>query len=234
MTDLIPRISIKVVATIEINESISDARFSADGLTVVTKYRTRYERWDARTGESLSAPEFHDPDLSTFTAQAWQEIGCDPLDERTRKAVGSHFNGWADLVTISPDGRYVAFGSNAGYLGVFDLERDVPLILQGHTTSMNNHMHQNSINAMLFDSSSTYLLSVAEEDCDPLLWDLTAASKEKTWNQGPGRLFDHPIRIKDFMPSLFNTVAFSPTEPKFVTTHLSTQTTQVWEIIRTT
>ena len=101
------------------------------------------------------------------------------------------------------------------------------------STSMNNHMHQNSINAMLFDSSSTYLVSVAEEDCDPLLWDLTAASKGTTWNQMPGRLFDLPLQLKDVMPSLFSTIAFSPIEPKFVTTHYLDQTTRVWEIIRT-
>lgn len=233
MTELLPEISIEAVTTIEDNKPFSDARFSADGLTVVTKCKTGYERWGAKTGERLDAPEPHDPDVSTFAAQAWEEIGCVTLDERTTKAVGKHFNGWADLVSISPNGRYISCGSNAGNLGVVDVERDIPLILHGHTTGMNNHMHQNSINAMLFDSSSTYLVSVAEEDCDPLLWDLTAASKEKVWNQGPGRLFDNPIKLKDFMPSLFVTIAFSPTEPKFVTAHPSTETTQVWEIIRT-
>lgn len=232
MTVLLPEISIKAVATIENNKPFSDARFSADGLSVVTKCKTGYERWDANTGERLGAPEPHDPDVNTFAAQAWEEIEYDALDERTTKAVGNHFNGWADLVAISPNGRYISCGSNAGYLGVVDVERDMPLILHGHTTSMNNRMHQNSINAMLFDSSSTYLVSVAEEDCNPLLWDLTAVSKEKVWNQGPGRLFDNPIKLKDFMPSLFGTIAFSPTEPKFVTTHPSIEMTQVWEIVR--
>ena len=135
-------------------------------------------------------------------------------------------------MTTSPNGRYVAFGSISGYLGVFDVDQDMPFILNGHTTSKNNHMHQNSINAMLFDSSSTYLVSVAEEDCDPLLWDLKAASKEKIWNQRSARLFEQPVKINDFTPSLFSTIAFSPIEPKFVTTHYSDQTTRVWEIVK--
>jgi WD40 repeat protein len=233
VSDLISKISIEGVATIVGDKPFSDARFSEDGLTIVTKCETGYERWNAKTGERLNPPEAHDPDVNTFATKSWKEIGCDALDESTTKAVGSHFNGLADLVTISPNGRYVAFGSISGYLGVFDVELDMPLILHGHTTSMNNHMHQNSINAILFDSSSTYLVSVAEEDCNPLLWDLTAASKEKTWNQRPGRLFDHPLELKDVMPSLFGTIAFSPIAPKLVTTHCSNQTTRVWEIIRT-
>lgn len=233
MADLIPKISIKPVTTIEKNMAFSDARFSADGQSVLTKCKTGYERWDAKTGVHLSTPELHDPDLNILSDQALEKIGYDTLDEKTNKAVGNHFNGWADLVTISPNKRYVAIGSNDGFLGVVDLLRDMPLILNGHTTSMNNHLHQNSINTMLFDSSSTYLVSVAEEDCDPLLWDLTAASKEKIWNQRSGRLFDQPVKIKDFMPSLFSTIAFNPTEPKFVTTHPTIETTQVWEIERT-
>ena len=231
MTELLPEISIEAVVTIENNKPISDARFSANGLSVVTKCKTGYERWCAKTGERLDAPQLHDPDVSIFEAQAWDEIGCATLDERTMEAVGNHFNGWADLVTISPNGRYVAFGSNAGYLGVFDVERDMPLILNGHTTSMNNHMHQNSINAMLFDSSSTYLISIAEEDCTPLLWNLTVVPKEKTWNQGAGRLLDRPLKIKDFIPSLFDTIAFSPNGPEFVITDQAIETTQVWKIL---
>jgi hypothetical protein len=76
VTVLLPEISIKAVATIENNKPFSDARFSADGLSVVTKCKTGYERWDANTGERLGAPEPHDPDVNTFAAQAREEIGC--------------------------------------------------------------------------------------------------------------------------------------------------------------
>ena len=232
MTDLALNISIEAVTIIKDKMAFSDARFSTDGLSVVTRCQAGYARWNAQTGERLEAPHDDDPDVVSFAGGAGEEMGCHALDERVTAAVGNHFNGWADLVTTSPNGRYVAFGSDAGYLGIFDLELDMPLVLHGHTTSMNNHMHQNSINTMLFDASSTYLISVAEEDCDPLLWDLTAQSREKSWNNRPGRLFDQPLRIKDFTPSPFATIAFSPIESKFVTTHFSIETAQVWEIIR--
>ena len=227
------RISFEEITVIKGEQRLSDARFGADGRSVVTKSEAGFERWNAETGETLGAPPPHDPDVAAFAEAAKRRFVGDALDARAADAVGRHFNGWADLATVSPNGLLVAVGSNSGYLGVVDLERDAPLILWGHSTTINNHMHQNSINAMIFDSSSTYLISVAEEDCNPLLWDLSEEGEPKVWNNKPGRRLDRPVRINDFTPVRSDSFHFSPNEPKFVTTHGATGTAHVWEIVRT-
>mmetsp|Transcript_4710 Transcript_4710/g.6143 ORF Transcript_4710/g.6143 Transcript_4710/m.6143 type:complete len:88 (-) Transcript_4710:63-326(-) len=86
---------------------------------------------------------------------------------------------------------------------------------------------------MVFDESSSFLISMAEEDGTPLLWDLTAPGKKVTRGDKPARLLDDPVRLNDVTPGGIDTVAFSPAEPKFICTHRMTETAKVWEIVRT-
>lgn len=226
------QISIRTVSTIKGGKRFSDARFSADGQSIVTRCQTGFERWNAKTGERLVVLRQDDPDVKAFTSTALHEIGCDGFDETTAKAVGNRFNGWADLVTISPNRRYVAFGSKAGDLGVVDIEQNLPMILQGHTTSMNNHIHQNSITALLFDSSSSYLVSMADEDDAPLLWDLSAKGEDRTWNNKRAIQILPSIKLNEATPAGIDTIQFNPIAPELVTTHRVTETAVVWEIVR--
>ncbi|MHA7856656.1 MAG: hypothetical protein ACX94D_01120 [Henriciella sp.] len=149
------------------------------------------------------------------------------------KSAAAHAAGFADYAVTAPNKRLIALGSNSGELRVVDLEGGARLFLNGHATSMNNHMHQNSITAIVFDESSSFLISMADEDGSPLLWDLTAPGKDATRGDKPARLLDEPVQLNDVTPGGIDTVAFSPTEPKFICTHRMTETVAVWEIART-
>ncbi|GGO12213.1 hypothetical protein GCM10007972_16860 [Iodidimonas muriae] len=97
---------------------------------------------------------------------------------------------------------------------------------------MNNHIHQNSITALLFDSSSSYLVSMADEDDAPLLWDLSAKGEDRTWNNKRAIQILPSIKLNEATPAGIDTIQFNPIAPELVTTHRVTETAVVWEIVR--
>lgn len=91
-------------------------------------------------------------------------------------------------------------------------------------------MHQNSIKAILFDSSSSYLVSMADEDDAPLLWDLSAKGEVRTWNDKSAFQILPSIKLNEATPAGIDTIQFSPIALELVTTHRVTETAVVWEI----
>lgn len=225
-------LTIKAGPVIRGQGRFSSAEFSADGASIITTSNAGCDLWDAQTGRHVER-------LSQ--GEAGYRTGADIFKRRLdslypqteeEKAAAARAAGFADYAVTAPNGRLIALGSNSGDLRIVDLKDGVPLFLNGHSTSMNNHMHQNSITTMAFDSSSAYLISMADEDGAPLLWDLTAPGKDITWNDKPALMLDDPVQLNDATPAGIDTVAFSPTEARFVATHRTTETAAIWEIVR--
>lgn len=106
------------------------------------------------------------------------------------------------------------------------------MFLLGHDTSKNNHMHQNSIEAMHFDAGSSYLISMADEDDKPLLWNLLAPTGQQVWNEQPALTHKNPIDLNSIIPGGIDTISFSSIEPKFVATIRMTRTAAVVKIMK--
>lgn len=226
-------LTIKAGPVIKGEGRFSSATFSVDGASVITISHAGCDLWDAQTGRHLKQLIPGDADYRTradFSKCHYDALYPQTDDEKTAAAGAL---GFADYAVTAPNGRLIALGSNSGDLRVVDLEGGTPLFLNGHLTSMNNHMRQNSITAMVFDESSSFLISMADEDDAPLLWDLMAPGEEVTRVDKPTRLLDEPVRLNDVTPGGIDTVAFSPTEPKFICTHRMSKTAAVWEIVRT-
>lgn len=233
MTHPAPEVYVKVIATIKGNDRFSSAKFSQDGLSVITTSYDGCQRWDAQSGEFLADIQ---PDDSAYINQHdfWkQEFQSLKIETEEEQCACDMFRGFADFATTAPNGRLVAVGSCFGNLHLVDLDRAVPFVLDGHVTSMNNHMHQNSIKAMLFDSSSRYIISMSEEEDAPLLWDLSVRGEERIWDKKMALLLK-PISLRDFGIAGIDTVHFSPTEPKFVATNRVEETATVWEVVSST
>jgi WD40 repeat protein len=210
----------------------SSAAFSPDGASIITISNAGCDLWDAQTGQHMKKLTLGDAGYRTradVSKRHYDALYPQTDDEKTAAAGAM---GFADYAVTARNGRLIALGSNSGDLRVVDLGGGTPLFLNGHSTSMNNHMRQNSITAMVFDESSSFLISMADEDSSPLLWDLTAQGKDVTRGDKPARLLDEPVQLNDVTPGGIDTVAFSPTEPKFICTHRMTETVAVWQIVR--
>lgn len=225
-------LTIKAGPVIKGKGRFSSAEFSADSASIITTSNAGCDLWDAATGRHIKALAHGDVNYTTGADFPRRRIeSLDPQTEHEKAAAG-RAAGFADYAVTAPNGRLIALGSSSGDLRIVDLEGGPPLFLKGHSTSMNNHMHQNSITTMAFDSSSAYLISMAEEDDAPLLWDLTAPGKEITRGDKPALLLDEPVQLNDATPAGIDTVAFSPTEAKFVATHRTAETAAIWQIVR--
>ncbi len=225
-------ITIKAGPVIKGEGRFSSAAFSPDGASIITISNAGCNQWNAQTGRHMKQLIPGDPDYQTradFSKCHYDALSPQTDDEKTAAAGAT---GFADYAVTATNGRLIALGSNSGDLRVVDLGGGTPLFLNGHSTSMNNHMRQNSITAMVFDESSSFLISMADEDGSPLLWDLMAQGKDVTRGDKPARLLDDPIRLNDVTPGGIDTVAFSPTEPEFICTHRTTETAAVWQIVR--
>ena len=226
-------LTIKAGPVIKGEGRFSSAAFSDNGVSIITISNAGCDLWDAQTGQHMKKLTPGDADYRTradVSKRHYDALYPQTDDEKTAAARAV---GFADYAVTARNGRLIALGSNSGDLRVVDLEGRAPFFLNGHSTSMNNHMRQNSITAMVFDESSSFLISMADEDGAPLLWDLTAPGKEVTRGDKPARLLDAPVRLNDVTPGGIDTVAFSPAEPKFICTHRMTETAIVWEIVRT-
>lgn len=223
-------VAVSAITTIKGSGRFSSAKFSADGLSIITTSSEGCQRWDALSGKFLADIPPDDSDCMTYHEFWEQEVNSLNVETEAEQRACDVFRGFAHFATTAPNGRLVAVGSHSGHLQLVDLDSAVPLILHGHITSMNNHAHQNSIEAMLFDSSSTYLISMSDEEDAPLLWDLSAKGEERIWNKKPA-LSLKPIRLRDFGISGIDTVHFSPSEPRFVATDRVEETAVIWEIV---
>lgn len=220
------------IATIAWDVNLSSACFSADGATVVVTSASGCRRYSAETGRLLQELSPDDEDYQTSSSWTRRQLDAMDIASEEERAACEHFRGFADYAATSPDGRFVAVGSSSGYLQIFDFDDDIPMLLKGHSTSMNNHLHQNSIRAMLFDCSSTMLISLAEEDDSPLLWDLSGPTKDGSWKGGAARLMDQPLRLNEVTPAGIDTISFSPVAQAFISTHRVEKTAIIWSIER--
>lgn len=225
-------LAIKAGPLIKGEGRFSSAAFSDDGASIITISDAGCDLWDPQTGQHLKQLTLSDADYRTRASVSKRHYDALYPQTDDEKAAAARAVGFADYAVTATNGRLIALGSNSGDLRVVDLEGGAPLFLNGHATSMNNHMHQNSITAMMFDESSSFLISMADEDGAPLLWDLRAPGKEVTRDGKLALLLDEPVRLNDVTPGGIDTVAFSPTEPKFICTHRITETAAVWEIVR--
>ena len=218
-------ITIRAVSTIEHDATFSRACFSPDGQIVITKCDTGFHFWSTDTGAPVDAPKIIDSDVISYTNSAFwkgtlvQRESEGALQMQANKVAEESFGGWNDMVVLSPNEAHVAVGSGRGRAFLIGIDGDMPTELLGHESSYYSNTYQNSIWAMLFDSSSTYLITTADEDGRPLLWDLRWTGKKHVWQEKPGRILDEPIEIRPFLIAPPESIQFSPTELKFVTTY---------------
>lgn len=224
-------LTIKAGPVIKGQGRFSSAVFSDNGTSIITISNAGCDLWDAQTGQHLKQLVPGDADYRTRADVSKRHYDALYPETDDEKNAAARAAGFADYAVTAPNKRLIALGSNSGDLRVVDLEDGTLLFLNGHSTSMNNHMHQNSITAMMFDESSSFLISTADEDGAPLLWDLTAPGIEVTRGDKPAQVLDDPVRLNDVTPGGIDTVAFSPTEPKFICTHRTTETAAVWQIV---
>lgn len=225
-------ISVSRVATIKNGGRLQRACFSPDGGSVITSSDAGCERWNVATGERLATLAPDDADYLTAEVFWEQKYGEPSQRERAAWLAKEAFNGFDDYVLASPSGRFIAAGSSSGYLHLLDTTANTQISLLGHSTTMNNHMHQNSIEFLGFDASSSFLISMAEEDDAPLLWDLLAPARPGQRGKRGALLFDQPVRLNDVTLGAIDTIRFSPTEPRFVAIHRGERAAIVWEISR--
>ncbi|MEO0576405.1 MAG: WD40 repeat domain-containing protein [Pseudomonadota bacterium] len=226
--------------TISGSEPFTSACFSNDGAAIITTTAQNTECWDAHTGEALavqSAP--HRGNACKAFALRWIAAGKGAandfggfavVDRDSSSDIGFIREPFPDIcgATSSPDGRYVAIGYQHGRLRVETLPQAEPLFLNGHSTSMNNHMHQNSIEYLEFDSSSRLLISKAEEDGSPKLWDLQQRRQSCVWNGKPAFQMAYAVALNEVTDSTIDTIRFSPVDAAFVCTHRSQKTAQIY------
>lgn len=234
-------LSVNLRVTIKGTEGFSSACFSEDGQAIVTNAGDEIQCWDATTGERLN--EVRQPSAknkSQTISMDWNARGPDRspsefgfrlsegASERELCFISEPFPDYAGAVT-SPDGRYVAIGYQDGRLRLETLPAKAPIFLYGHNTSGNNHRYQNSIEYLEFDNGSNLLISMAEDDDRPLLWDLRQGWQSKIWNQKPAFYLDEVIELNLVTNGDIGTFRFSPVESKFVCTHRAKKIAQVWD-----
>ncbi len=218
----------------------AEASFSVDGQYVLIRQDNDTQAWSLATGQLADAGTSASP-INHAAHLSMENVGRDVhgrgyrfYEEETGVEVGFVKEPFPDCIASAPDGRSVAIGYQDGRLRIEELPVTSPLFLYGHSTSMNNHMHQNCIWHLEFDSSSRFLISMAEEDNRPKLWDLRSPRNTKTWNGEPAHYLDNPTDIQtatDGWINSFNTrIRFSPAEPTFVCIHQNPGRAQVWHI----
>lgn len=222
-------------------EEFSSVCFSQDGKAIVTTIGHESQCWDATTGGRLNA--VLQPSAKNESENITMDWGArasdksasqfgfrlsDKAGERELYFISEPSPDYAGAVT-SPDGQYIAIGYQHGRLRLEMLPTETPIFLYGHSTAGNNHMHQNSIEYLEFDSSSNFLVSMADEDGCPLLWDLRQGWRSRTWNQKPAFYLDEALELNAVTGGDIGTIRFSPNEPKFICSHRDKKIAQVWE-----
>lgn len=234
-------LSLNPGVTIQGAGQFSLACFSQDGQAIVTTIGNKTQSWNAVTGEPLDvviqpstkngAENIVLQWIAGDSDKSPSEFGYRLSDRSSKRDLGFIFEpapDYAGAVT-SPDGQYVAIGYQNGRLRLETVPAKEPIFLYGHSTSGNNHMYQNSIETLEFDSSSNFLVSMADDDDRPILWDLRQGRRSKTWNQKPAFYLDEVIELNAVTGGDIGTLRFSPTELKFICTHRAKQIAQVWE-----
>ncbi|MEL6868373.1 MAG: WD40 repeat domain-containing protein [Pseudomonadota bacterium] len=218
------------------------AGFSADGNAVVATTRAGRQAWNPRTGEPLDAALVPNDEHASAPVSAQWRAGA---KDSGASAPGFHVQDQAGAVgfiaepfpdyagaTVAPDGKTVAIGYQHGRLRIETLPVSSPTFLVGHDRSKNNHQYQNVINYLAFDCDSQLLVSMADDDDRPLLWDLRQTPQSTTWNGKPAHALHDPIDLNSVTDGGVDTFRFSPVAPMFVCTHRRLQTLQIWTYAR--
>jgi len=219
----------KAIPSINLKGPIRDAYFSNDGQRVITFTESAIiEVWDTETGQAVKeqAPNLFAP----FIGPAWRDRRQSAVSlpyifetenyntvlkhksDQSRVSENSFPSAFDHCFSISPDARFIADGDSSGRLKILDVKAEKWVNLIGHNSSMNNHMHQNSIEYLEFDRHSQLLLSISEEESCPRLWPDAGAWAE-TVNNGHVKnsiVFDKPASLARFSPTASKLLLANP------------------------
>ena len=162
------------------------------------------------------------------------ERGFQVLEAKTGKKLAYIKEPFPDYgaAAISYDGRKVAIGYMSGHLRLINLDQiEKPLFLYGHDSYPNDHMHQNSIKHLDFSGCGRFLSSVAEEDFNPRIWDLSMPYGEKVFDNKPANFLKEALELGQMEGEYIESVRFGGHSTKFMTTANYNKTARLWEII---
>lgn len=200
--------------------SLDRIHFSTDGNVIIVRSRTgETDFWNARTGKEVtpSGVESFKPHTLTRGTKEGLPIRIEGKIA-TLLSTGQAFDlrvfdSGYNIFSVSPNGRYLAGGNGSGYLRMLDLERSEWVFLHGHNTSMNNHMHQNSIEYLEFDFRSEHLISLSDEEANPRLWKINDGYEPSSFGEDNFYSLSNSLLV----PVPATVVKFSPTRQQILT-----------------
>jgi WD40 repeat protein len=155
---------------------------AADAIGTGPRRGTRIVRWDVGTGRRLGLPRqvswAPEPALVGFTARGAQLVTSSAADGATviRDAVSlepvRRLGGGGTPATLSPDGRFVAFGAADGSVHLLDLHTGIP-----RATA---ERHDGAVTDLRFSSDSRTLLT-AGGDGRVIRWNVADARRIETF-----------------------------------------------------
>ena len=231
MTNSGANLVIHPIAKIMRGQRFTFAAYSSDGASIITHSANGCERWCAQTGNGLGLIDRGDDGFLTpsefFKRNLPEEHPTTEAEVSAQKIFALPIRCYA----TAPNGSTAAVGSLDGSIGVVETSTGALSHLVGRQTVL-NHMHPNSVASLQFDSSSTFMVSMAEEDDSPLLWDLLAPGKEKMFAGRPGKVLDKPLHLNEHTEPGIDTIEFSPNQARFVTTHRNVPSAMIWRVER--